>query len=97
MIEQIKEWGELALVLVGVLAVAVAGLKRIYKAVKWVEEIHSTIQRVEHELHPNSGSTLRETSNARARSVRSNAFGSRSAGRATFSTSSASSRFVRSS
>jgi phage terminase large subunit-like protein len=63
MIEQIKEWGELALVLVGVITVALEGLRRIYKIAKWVEEINSTTQALAKEFKPNGGATLRDQLN----------------------------------
>ena len=56
MIEQIKSWGELTLVLIGVLAAMVAGLRRIYKTAKWIEEVHK-------EFKPNGGATMRDQLN----------------------------------
>jgi hypothetical protein len=63
MIELIQSWGELTLVIVGVIAVIIAGFKRIYKTAKWVEEINSTMKSVEREFRPNGGSSMRDQLN----------------------------------
>jgi hypothetical protein len=72
MIEQIKEWGELALVLVGVFAVALAALKRIYKSARWIEEINSTTQLLAKEFKPNGGATMRDQLNRVEADLREN-------------------------
>ncbi len=60
MIDTIKEWGELTLVLIGVLAAMIAGLKKIYRSARWVEESHALTQKIAAELKPNGGNSMRD-------------------------------------
>lgn len=63
MIDQIKNWGELTLVLIGVIAAMIAGLRRVYKSAKWVEESHQTLLMLAQEFKPNGGATMRDQLN----------------------------------
>ena len=59
-IEEITSWGELTLVLIGVVAAVIAGLKKIYKSAKWMEEVHTTTRTLAAEFKPNGGNSMRD-------------------------------------
>lgn len=53
MTDEITKFGELFLVLVGVLAALVAGVRKIYKSARWMEDVHK-------QMHPNGGASIRD-------------------------------------
>jgi hypothetical protein len=61
MMALIVQYLEYFLVAAGAIALMVAGLKRIYSTARSIEEIVQTQRRMEKQLFPNGGGTLRDS------------------------------------
>ncbi len=51
--DEILNAGELTLLVIGVITAMIAGIRRVYKAARWIEDVHT-------QVHTNGGSTLRD-------------------------------------
>ena len=57
---EIKSWGEVTLVIAGVLALVVAAVRRVYRTARNVEELLTSVRELRAQFEPNGGASVRD-------------------------------------